>query len=83
VVANNIFVLVGMVWEGGRGWAERRMMLKMVTGTDVGSTVSEVEEKPFTSSLNICPEARDGIFKSFRSPEIDSEESIPPANVST
>jgi hypothetical protein len=59
------------------------MMLKMVTGTDVGSTVSEVEEKPFTSSLNICPEARDGIFKSFRSPEIDSEESIPPANVST
>jgi hypothetical protein len=45
--------------------------------------ISEVEEKPFTSSLNICPEARDGIFKSFRSPEIDSEESIPPANVST
>jgi hypothetical protein len=30
--------------------------------------ISEVERKPFTSSLNICPEARDGIFKSFRSP---------------
>jgi hypothetical protein len=45
--------------------------------------ISEVEEKPFTLSLNICPEVRDGIFKSFRSPGIDSEESIPPASVST
>jgi hypothetical protein len=45
--------------------------------------ISEVEEKPFKPSLNICPEARDGIFKSFRSPGIDSEESIPPAYVST
>ena len=80
---------------GEGGWAERRMMLKMVTGLEARSTVlsapfpstlqcdsdakragmkqiSEVEEKPFTSSLNICPEARDGIFKSFMSPGIDS-----------
>jgi hypothetical protein len=37
--------------------------------------------KTFTSSLNICPEARADICKRLRSPGIDSEESIPPEYV--
>ncbi len=41
--------------------------------------ISGVKEKPFASSLNICPEARDGIFKILSSLGNDSKESIPPA----
>jgi hypothetical protein len=41
--------------------------------------ISGVKEKPFASSLNICPEARDGIVKLLRSPGNDSKKSIPPA----
>ncbi len=41
--------------------------------------VSEVEETPFTSSLNVCPEAcRARICKRLRSLGINSEDSIPP-----
>jgi hypothetical protein len=39
--------------------------------------ISQMEEKPFKSSLNICPEARARIFKLLRSPRIYSKEPIP------
>ncbi len=41
--------------------------------------ISGVKEKPFTSSLIIYPEARDGTFKLFKEPGIQSKESILPA----